>query len=111
MGQGRGVPYYNNGRGARQCRTRSSLSRILDRLSTWSLGLTWFPPKYYCDCPSGVDLEESDRHIRYPITRRLRHQMEKDLSSTDGGDDEDDDEHSGATPAVISNGGAKTKTV
>ncbi|RRT49256.1 hypothetical protein B296_00027496 [Ensete ventricosum] len=67
MGRGRGASYYINGRGARQCRTRSSPLRIPDRRPTWSLGLTWLPPKCCCSCPSGVGLDESDRPIRYPI--------------------------------------------
>ncbi|RWW18492.1 hypothetical protein BHE74_00018116 [Ensete ventricosum] len=67
MGRGGGAPYYINERGARQCHTRSPPPRIPDRLSTWSLGLTWLPPKCCCGCLSGVDLDESDRPIRYPI--------------------------------------------
>ncbi|RZR75539.1 hypothetical protein BHM03_00060725 [Ensete ventricosum] len=67
MGRGRGAPYYINGCGARQYRTRSPAPRMPDQLPTWSLGLTWLPPKCCCDCPSGVGLDESDRPIRYPI--------------------------------------------
>ncbi|RRT31639.1 hypothetical protein B296_00058976, partial [Ensete ventricosum] len=60
MGQGRGAPYYINGHGARQCRTRSPPPRMLDQLPTWSLGLTWLPPKCCCGCPSGAGLDELD---------------------------------------------------
>ncbi|RWW29321.1 hypothetical protein GW17_00006150, partial [Ensete ventricosum] len=63
MGQGRGAPYYINGRGAGLCRTRSPPPRIPNWLSTWSLELTWLPPKCCCGCPSGVGLDESDRPI------------------------------------------------
>ncbi|RRT43273.1 hypothetical protein B296_00030747 [Ensete ventricosum] len=58
MGRGRDVSYYINGCGAEQCRTRSPPPRILDQLSTWSLGLTWLPPKCCCGYPSGVSLDE-----------------------------------------------------
>ncbi|RWW16858.1 hypothetical protein GW17_00019236 [Ensete ventricosum] len=34
--------------GAWSCRTRSPPPRMLDQLSTWSLGLTWLPPRCYC---------------------------------------------------------------
>ncbi|RWW80531.1 hypothetical protein BHE74_00011117, partial [Ensete ventricosum] len=37
--------------------------RITDWLSTWSLGLTWLPPKCCRGCPSGVGLDESDLPI------------------------------------------------
>ncbi|RWW39536.1 hypothetical protein BHE74_00055132 [Ensete ventricosum] len=67
MGRGRGALYYINGRGATQYRTRSSPPRIPDQLSTWSLGVTWLPPKCCCGCPSSVSLDESDRPIGYPI--------------------------------------------
>ncbi|RWW89063.1 hypothetical protein BHE74_00002003 [Ensete ventricosum] len=33
--------------GAGQCRTRSPPPRMLDQLPTWSLGLTWLPPRCY----------------------------------------------------------------
>ncbi|RWV90774.1 hypothetical protein GW17_00046997 [Ensete ventricosum] len=68
MGRGHGLPCYINGHGARQCRTRSPPPRIPDRLTTWSLGLTWLPPKCCRGCPFGVGLDESDRPIGYPIT-------------------------------------------
>ncbi|RZS26632.1 hypothetical protein BHM03_00059993, partial [Ensete ventricosum] len=58
MGRERDVSYYINGCGAEQCRTRSPPPRILDRLSTWSLELTWLPPKCCCGYPSCVSLDE-----------------------------------------------------
>ncbi|RWW23690.1 hypothetical protein GW17_00012067, partial [Ensete ventricosum] len=47
----------------RQCRIRSPPPRIPDRLPTWSLGLTWLPPKSCHGYPSGVGLDEPDRPI------------------------------------------------
>ncbi|RZS07774.1 hypothetical protein BHM03_00038676 [Ensete ventricosum] len=69
MGQGHGATCYINGRETRQCRTRSPPPRIPDRLSTWSLELTWLPPKCCYGCPTSVSLDESERSIGYPISK------------------------------------------
>ncbi|RRT51103.1 hypothetical protein B296_00023978 [Ensete ventricosum] len=45
--------------------------RITDWLPSWSLRLTWLPPKCCHGCPSGVGLDESDQPIGYPIKRAL----------------------------------------
>ncbi|RWW19774.1 hypothetical protein GW17_00016161 [Ensete ventricosum] len=48
--------------------------RCPNRLPTWSLGLTWLPPKCRCGRPSGAGLDESDRPIGYPSNLKTQEQ-------------------------------------